>query len=103
MRRILIAVVLALTFAVTAFAAPIPIISCTTDSHSVKLVVDVNEKATKQVLKNIQKAFDNAAAQLKAEELLQYQGYVVFASGLSDADKEAIDSLIRPVVVGECK
>lgn len=103
MKRIIIATIVSLGLAATAFAKEIDFKGCTTDHIKAVLAVDVNDQASQEVVDHIAKAFKNAASGLTFEQLAGHEGFVAFATALTDEDKAAIDGLVPPAATGECK
>lgn len=104
MKSIVIATLLSLTLAATAFAKPASFKSCTADQKVTILYVEVEEHAGESVLKNLKKAFDGAANALPASRLVTKEGFLLFVSGLSDEAKAVTDIPQPPQIVeGSCK
>lgn len=103
MKRTLIAFIVALTLATSAFAKDFNIIACTADHQKAVLTLDIQDSTPKDVQAVIRAAFVNAAKDLKADVLTTGEGFRAFANNLTE---EAWDAIIGiqgpPVIDGTC-
>ena len=77
---------------------------CTTDKKGATLTLALVDSVSATIVKDIQKAFSNAARQMSAEELVSPAGYQLFKFGLSDEDKQAVEYVYGPPVISnDCK
>ena len=100
----IIALVLAFAFGITLLAKEATFRACTQDQKPVELSVVIDDLAPDSVAVHVKAAFDKAAAKLTAEALRSYEGFLEFASGLTDEDLAVIAVGAPPAVVdGSCK
>lgn len=101
--KALIAFVLALSIATSAFARDLNITGCTKDKQKAVLTVDVNAAADSNTVAEIIMAFVKTAKVLTAEVLVSGEGFRVFAENLSEAARDAIDGINAPPAIdGRC-
>lgn len=104
MKRLFLALALAVSLATVAYAKEFTFNGCTTDEKAVALVVDLVDITDHPVAEHVAVAFSEAAKLLSAEELQSEIGFYAFVGGLDETDLAAINGISGPPqVVGECK
>lgn len=106
MKRLLLALTLAVGLTVPAFAAEILLGGCTLDNRGVTLVIEVDDALAIEhpVVAHTRAAFSKAASSMTAEDFVQTAGFRAFGANLDEFDKEAITRIAGiPKVEGICK
>ena len=104
MKQFITLIALLFAFSVSLVAKESTFRACTADKQAVELTVNIADEASGSVAEHVQAAFTKAAAELTAEELRSYEGFLEFASNLTDEDIAVIVVGAPPAVVdGVCK
>lgn len=90
-----------LALAVPVFAFDFNIHACTADDHSALLTLDILDGTSKEVTVDIRDVFSKVAKSLTADQLVSGEGFRAFITALSDEDKDAIQGIQGPPVIGD--
>ena len=104
MKKLFLALLMALSIAVSISAKTFSATGCTADHKAVSLGIDIKDDTLAAIRAGITAAFAKTAAAMSYEVLLSSEGFMAFVNSLSEEEYNAIDSLSGPPeITGECK
>lgn len=103
MKRIVLALALAIGLAAPAIAANLDYTACTLDHVWSALSLEMAPDTPTDVRDHIAQVFKDAAKQMTEADLEDTPGYVAFINGLSETDEDYIVAINRkPHAIGQC-